>query len=170
MEEFLFHNQVKQAFNFVFGSILHSDPIGRFVPDRMLLVNLAANLASEPDGTLLFLGNDEIATAQIGSRREDGLHGTRRDARCGAGNPEQRIRNQGPQEPARVVRESARSPSIGWSTLGEKRSDSRSSVGATRATSQSNLRTVGWRRSCCGVHFELNARWTRWVCHSSRCR
>src|SRR6266852_1800364 len=32
MEEFLTHNQIKQAFNFMFGSFLAPHPIGRFVP------------------------------------------------------------------------------------------------------------------------------------------
>ena len=50
MEEFLTHNQIKQAFNFVYGTILSTHPIGRFVPDRMLYVNEAANLSTEPDG------------------------------------------------------------------------------------------------------------------------
>jgi Uma2 family endonuclease len=54
MEEFLAHNQVKYAFNGMFFNLLAQEPTGRFVPDRMLLVNEAANLATEPDG-LFFL-------------------------------------------------------------------------------------------------------------------
>ncbi len=50
MEEFLTHNQAKQAFNGMFYSFLVQYPTGRFVPDRMLLVNEAANLSTEPDG------------------------------------------------------------------------------------------------------------------------
>ncbi len=50
MEEFLSHNRVKQAFNTVFGMFLMPRPSGCFVPDRMLLVNEAANLSTEPDG------------------------------------------------------------------------------------------------------------------------
>jgi Uma2 family endonuclease len=50
MEEFLSHNQVKQAFNFMFGMLFTQHAVGRWVPDRMLLVNIEANLASEPDG------------------------------------------------------------------------------------------------------------------------
>jgi Uma2 family endonuclease len=64
MEEFLTHNQIKQAFNGMFFSLLTKHPSGRFVPDRMLLVNEAANLSTEPDG-LFFLW----ATVQAGRLR-----------------------------------------------------------------------------------------------------
>ncbi len=50
MEEFLSHNRVKQAFNTAFGMLLMQQPLGCFVPDRMLLVNESANLSTEPDG------------------------------------------------------------------------------------------------------------------------
>ena len=50
MEEFLTHNRVKQAYNLSLGMLLMKTPTGCFVPDRMLLVNEAANLATEPDG------------------------------------------------------------------------------------------------------------------------
>lgn len=50
MEEFLSHNRVKQAFNFMFGGFFAADPMGCFVPDRMLLVNTIAGLSTEPDG------------------------------------------------------------------------------------------------------------------------
>jgi Uma2 family endonuclease len=50
MEEFLTHNRVKQAYNGLFFSLLAQHPVGCFVPDRMLLVNEAANLSTEPDG------------------------------------------------------------------------------------------------------------------------
>jgi Uma2 family endonuclease len=50
MEEFLTHNRVKCAFNTMFGLLLTPNPIGCFVPDRMLLVNEGASLSTEPDG------------------------------------------------------------------------------------------------------------------------
>jgi Uma2 family endonuclease len=50
MEEFLSHNRVKQAYNTMFGMLLMRQASGCFVPDRMLLVNVAANLSTEPDG------------------------------------------------------------------------------------------------------------------------
>jgi Uma2 family endonuclease len=50
MEEFVTHNRVKYAFNTMFGMLLMQNPPGSFVPDRMLLVNEAANLSTEPDG------------------------------------------------------------------------------------------------------------------------
>jgi Uma2 family endonuclease len=54
MEEFLSHNQIKQAFNAMYGQLLAQQSLGRFVPDRMLLANELANLSAEPDG-LFFL-------------------------------------------------------------------------------------------------------------------
>jgi Uma2 family endonuclease len=50
MEEFLSHNQVKQAFNGMFSVFFTTNKTGRFVPDRMLYANIAANLSTEPDG------------------------------------------------------------------------------------------------------------------------
>jgi Uma2 family endonuclease len=50
MEELLTHSRVKQAFNFIYGAVLLEQPLGFFIPDRMLLVNEAANLSTEPDG------------------------------------------------------------------------------------------------------------------------
>jgi Uma2 family endonuclease len=64
MEELFTHNQVKQAYNLAIGNILLNHPLGRFVPDRMLLSNVAANLSTEPDG-LLYLW----ATMQSGRLR-----------------------------------------------------------------------------------------------------
>src|SRR5437879_3208450 len=39
MEEFLTHNQVKHAFDGMFFALFAEHRTGRFVPDRMLLVN-----------------------------------------------------------------------------------------------------------------------------------
>ena len=64
MEEFLTHNQIKQAFNTMFGIAMMQNPTGRFVPDRMFFANEAANLATEPDG-LFYLW----ATMQTGRLR-----------------------------------------------------------------------------------------------------
>jgi Uma2 family endonuclease len=50
MEEFLTHSRVKQAFNGMYFMLLSQHPVGDFVPDRMQLVNVAANLSTEPDG------------------------------------------------------------------------------------------------------------------------
>jgi Uma2 family endonuclease len=54
MEEFLFHNQVKSAFTFTMVGLQEPTPSGRFVPDRMLLSNVAADLSTEPDGLFFF--------------------------------------------------------------------------------------------------------------------
>ena len=48
--EFLTHNQVKAAYDFAVMSVVNSESLGRYVPDRMLLTNTAANLNTEPDG------------------------------------------------------------------------------------------------------------------------
>jgi Uma2 family endonuclease len=50
MEEFLTHNQVKGAFDFAIMSVVQPASLGRYVPDRMLLKNVVANLSTEPDG------------------------------------------------------------------------------------------------------------------------
>lgn len=50
MEEFLTHNQVKAACDYAIMGIVNPASLGRYVPDRMLLTNAAANLNSEPDG------------------------------------------------------------------------------------------------------------------------
>jgi Uma2 family endonuclease len=49
-EEFLTHNQVKAAFDFAIMNVVQPGALGRYVPDRMLLRNTAANLSTEPDG------------------------------------------------------------------------------------------------------------------------
>jgi Uma2 family endonuclease len=53
-EELFSHNQVKGTFTFAILALLEQIPTGRFVLDRMLLSNAAANLSTEPDG-LFFL-------------------------------------------------------------------------------------------------------------------
>jgi Uma2 family endonuclease len=50
MEEFFSHNQVKAAFSLALLALLQRRPLGRFVPDRMLFTNTAADLSTEPDG------------------------------------------------------------------------------------------------------------------------
>ncbi len=50
IEEFVTHNSVKGAYAFAIMDVLRGDPRGRFVHDRMLLGNRAANLSTEPDG------------------------------------------------------------------------------------------------------------------------
>lgn len=62
-EELLAHNQVKYAFTGMFYSLLTQQPTGRFVVDRMLLVNEAANLSTEPDG--LFFLWDTVKTGRL---------------------------------------------------------------------------------------------------------
>jgi Uma2 family endonuclease len=49
-EEFLTHNQVKAAYDYAIMSVVNPASLGRYVPDRMLLTNVQANLTTEPDG------------------------------------------------------------------------------------------------------------------------
>lgn len=44
------HNQVKEAVNRVLGGLVAATRSGRYIPDRMLLRNTAADLSTEPDG------------------------------------------------------------------------------------------------------------------------
>ncbi|MBI2805757.1 MAG: Uma2 family endonuclease [Planctomycetes bacterium] len=64
LEEFFTHNRVKQAFNYMFGSLFEREPVADFVPDRMLLVNTIANLSTEPDG--LFYLWDTMRSGRLG--------------------------------------------------------------------------------------------------------
>jgi Uma2 family endonuclease len=63
MEEFLTHNQVKAALDFGIMSVLQARPLGRYVPDRMLLKNGQANLSAEPDG--LFFTWDTLRSGRL---------------------------------------------------------------------------------------------------------
>src|SRR5262249_32704426 len=63
MEEFLTHNQVKLAYTGTLFILLQGHPLGKLVPDRMLLSNLAANLSTEPD--LLFFFWTTMQTGRI---------------------------------------------------------------------------------------------------------
>jgi Uma2 family endonuclease len=63
MEEFFSHNQVKAAFSLGIQSLLERKPLGRFVPDRMLLTNTAADLSTEPDG--LFFTWESVQSGRL---------------------------------------------------------------------------------------------------------
>jgi Uma2 family endonuclease len=52
MEE-MNHNQVKGVFAIVMGGLVLTAQLGRYFHDRMRLSNLAAGLATEPDGTFV---------------------------------------------------------------------------------------------------------------------
>jgi Uma2 family endonuclease len=62
-EQIFTHNQVKQEFNLVIGSLAKTEGLGRYFPDGMLLTNDHANLASQPDGT--FVTNRSFATRRV---------------------------------------------------------------------------------------------------------
>jgi Uma2 family endonuclease len=50
MAQFFSHNQVKAAFSYALMRFLEANPIGRYVPDRMLLTHVEVGLSTEPDG------------------------------------------------------------------------------------------------------------------------
>lgn len=52
-EQIFTHNQVKQEFNLAIGGLAKSRRLGRYFPDGLLLTNDRANLASQPDGTIV---------------------------------------------------------------------------------------------------------------------
>jgi Uma2 family endonuclease len=79
MEEFLSHNRVKQAYNGLFYTLLVQHPVGCFVPDRMMLVNEAANLSTEPDGLFYLWATMETGRLRLVPGKKTGymqLEGT----------------------------------------------------------------------------------------------
>jgi Uma2 family endonuclease len=72
MEDLYRHNQVKGAFFGVMDVLVRSLAVGRFVPDGMLLRNLAADLSTEPDG--LFVSYDALRDERV--RRLEGTTST----------------------------------------------------------------------------------------------
>jgi Uma2 family endonuclease len=52
-EQIFTHNQVKQEFNRVIGSLVKGRRLGRYFPDGILLSNDRANLSCQPDGTFV---------------------------------------------------------------------------------------------------------------------
>ena len=52
-EQILTHNQLKQEFNLVLGSLVKAQRLGRFFPDGVLLTHDRAQLACQPDGTFV---------------------------------------------------------------------------------------------------------------------
>ncbi len=62
-EQFFTHNQVKNEFNVVLGSLVKSNRLGRYVPDGMLVTNVDADLSSQPDGA--FVSNESLRTSRV---------------------------------------------------------------------------------------------------------
>jgi Uma2 family endonuclease len=63
MEDFFPHNQVKSEFNIVVGGLIKVLRKGRYVPDGMLVTNVAANLSCEPDG--MFVSHESFDSGRI---------------------------------------------------------------------------------------------------------
>lgn len=61
--ETLLHNQLKNLFAIVLGSMVLSERLRRYFPDRMRLVNLEANVSVEPDG--MFASSDSIQSKRV---------------------------------------------------------------------------------------------------------
>ncbi len=53
MEQIFSHNQVKQEFNLVVGSLAKRERLGRYFPDGLQISNLDASLSVQPDGTFV---------------------------------------------------------------------------------------------------------------------
>ncbi len=63
MEQFFSHNQVRTEFGAVLHFLVKSDQLGRFVTDGMLLSNVEADFATEPDGA--FLSHETLNSGQV---------------------------------------------------------------------------------------------------------
>jgi hypothetical protein len=50
MKVFSTHNPVKAAFEYPIMSVVQAEPLGRYVPDRLLRRSGEAELSTEPDG------------------------------------------------------------------------------------------------------------------------
>ncbi len=62
-EQIFTHNQVKGEIAIVLGSLVKTDRLGRFFPDGVLLSNVSADLASQPDGT--FVSNETFKAGRV---------------------------------------------------------------------------------------------------------
>jgi Uma2 family endonuclease len=62
-EQVFTHNQVKSEYNIVVGSLIKTFRMGRYYPDGMLLINVDANLTSQPDG--MFVSTHSMQTGQV---------------------------------------------------------------------------------------------------------
>jgi Uma2 family endonuclease len=80
-EQIFTHNQVKQEFNLMIGSLVKSRRLGRYFPDGVLLTNDRANLACQPDGTF-------VSYRSIESRRVRLVEGEKEGHLELAGSPE----------------------------------------------------------------------------------
>ncbi|MBY0528110.1 MAG: Uma2 family endonuclease [Gemmataceae bacterium] len=79
MEQLWYHNQVKGEFYGVLGGLAKAGKLGRFFPDGLRLINIAADLSCEPDGTFvmtstLLTGRARAVEDKLGSCLE--LEGT----------------------------------------------------------------------------------------------
>jgi Uma2 family endonuclease len=62
-EQAFSHNQVKNEYNIVLGSVIKAERKGRYWPDGMLLSNIDANLTSQPDG--MFVSTECMRTGRV---------------------------------------------------------------------------------------------------------
>jgi hypothetical protein len=62
-EQFFSHNQVKQEFSVVLGSLAKKSRLGRYVPDGMLFSNTEAELTTQPDGA--FISQGTLKSGQV---------------------------------------------------------------------------------------------------------
>jgi Uma2 family endonuclease len=62
-EQFFTHNQVKAEYTFILTGLVKAGRLGRFVPDGMLMTNVAADLSCQPDG--LFVSRASLESGRV---------------------------------------------------------------------------------------------------------
>jgi Uma2 family endonuclease len=62
-EQVFTHNQVKLEYTLVVGGLVKTGRSGRFFPDGLRLINLAADISSVPDGT--FISAESLRTGRV---------------------------------------------------------------------------------------------------------
>jgi Uma2 family endonuclease len=72
-EQVFTHNQLKQEFNLVIGSLVKSQRLGRFFPDGVLLTNDQAQLACQPDGTFVSVQSLKLGLARLVKGEKEGF-------------------------------------------------------------------------------------------------
>ncbi|HKB38255.1 MAG TPA: Uma2 family endonuclease [Gemmataceae bacterium] len=59
------HNQAKWKISLILGGLIEAEALGNFFPDRMRLVNVAADLSTEPDGMFISERTLEVGRARL---------------------------------------------------------------------------------------------------------
>ena len=78
-EQFFSHNQMKQEFNQVLGSLVKALRAGRYIPDGMLITNVPADFSCQPDGSFVSLDSFRSGRVRLVEGKQEGyleLEGT----------------------------------------------------------------------------------------------